>query len=273
MPRWLVTLLVLLLLAVFVVPNPVQAGNTVGNAIQALGVFFQSAGAEISGTLSRSVGSASAGDTAGGSQGYAYPSGGVASGDGTTTHNGGAALPLGRLPTPVRASVGASATEAVPDAATDAATLPHSRPVQLRIPSIGVTSGFVDLGLESDGTMEIPQAADVVGWYREAPTPGERGPAVVTAHVDWQHERGVFHDLRQVEPGTDATVERADGLAVVFRVTRVEEYLKEEFPTDEVYGSTDGAELRLITCGGRYDPNTRNYEANVVLFARMVGVS
>lgn len=267
MPRWLTTLLVLLLLAVFVVPSPVQAGVTVGNAIQSVGVFFQSVANEVTPTLSTSGGSANVGDTAVSGGVRVYPSGGVALGDGTMARSGGAAFPLGLQSTPVRASVAASTAGAV----TDAATLPHSRPVQLRIPSIGVTSGFVGLGLESDGTMEIPQAGNVVGWYREAPTPGERGPAVATAHVDWRQEKGVFHDLRELKPGNDVTVERADGVTVVFRVARVEEYLKEWFPTDEVYGSTDGAELRLITCGGRYDHNTRSYEANIVVFARMVG--
>ena len=153
------------------------------------------------------------------------------------------------------------------------AALSHSPPVRLHIPSIGVTSGFIGLGLESDGTMQVPQTADVVGWYRDAPTPGERGPAVATAHVDWKHEKGVFHDLGQLKPGSDVTVDRADGAAVVFQVSRVAEYSKASFPTDEVYGGTDGAELRLITCGGRYDPGTHNYEDNIVVFARMVAVT
>ena len=108
--------------------------------------------------------------------------------------------------------------------------------MQLRIPSIGVTSGFVALGLESDGALEVPRAADVVGWYRGAPTPGERGPAVVTAHVDWRHERGVFHDLGRLTPGDDVTINRADGVGVTFRVSRVAEYPKTRFPTHEVYG-------------------------------------
>ena len=144
--------------------------------------------------------------------------------------------------------------------------------MQLRIPSIGVTSGFVALGLESDGALEVPQAADVVGWYQGAPTPGERGPAVVTAHVDWRHQTGVFHDLGRLKPGDDVTINRADGVGVTFRVSGVAEYPKTRFPTHEVYGSTDGAELRMITCGGRFDSNTHSYDHNIVVFARMSGV-
>jgi len=60
---------------------------------------------------------------------------------------------------------------------------------------------------------------------------------------------------------------------VTFRVTRVAEYPKTQFPTDEVYGSTDTPEMRLISCGGRFDCNTRSYEDNIVVYAGMVGVA
>jgi Sortase domain len=265
MPRWLTTLFVLLLLFVFVVPDPVSAGNATGNAINSLVVFFKSAGDEVSDTLSV-PGSSTYGD---GGSSYSssgsevYPRGGVPSGDGTT-YDGDDTLLLGLESAPAPARVDTLATEGA---------LAHSPPVQLSIPSIGVTSGFVGLGLESDGTMEVPQAAHVVGWYRDAPSPGERGPAVATAHVDWKHEKGVFHDLGQLKSGSDVTVDRADGAAVVFRVTRVAEYSKASFPTEEVYGGTDAAELRLITCGGRFDPASHNYEDNIVVFARMVAVT
>jgi LPXTG-site transpeptidase (sortase) family protein len=120
--------------------------------------------------------------------------------------------------------------------------------------------------------MEVPKTARTAGWYRGAPTPGERGPAVVTAHVDWLQEKGVFHDLGRVRPGDVVTVDRADGIATVFRVTRTEQYPKSRFPSQEVYGDTDGAELRLITCGGSFDQAARSYRDNLVVYARMVGV-
>jgi hypothetical protein len=55
-------------------------------------------------------------------------------------------------------------------------------------------------------------------------------------------------------------------------VTRTEQYPKSRFPSQEVYGDTDGAELRLITCGGSFDQAARSYRDNLVVYARMVGV-
>jgi hypothetical protein len=221
-----------------------------------MAVFFKSVG--------NSFADGSSAGTADNGSAQVYPSGWVGSGDGTADDGDGGALLLGLGSTPVPTPVPALESQA---------GLPHPPPVQLRIPSIGVTSGFVALGLKSDGALEVPHAADVVGWYRDAPTPGERGPAVVTAHVDWRHQRGVFHDLGRLTPGDEVTIDRADGVVVMFRVIRVAEYRKTRFPTDEVYGSTDGAELRMITCGGRFDGNTHSYENNIVVFARMSGVA
>jgi sortase family protein len=253
MPRWLTTLLLILLFFVFVVPDPARAGAATGNALRAIGQFFESAIGTASGT-NPSTGSVAV-----------YPNGGVASGDGTTT-DGRAAPLLGPVSGTVPAREPQAALETV-------GALSYSPPVGLRIPSIGVTSGFVAVGLDAAGALEVPEAADLVGWYTNAPTPGERGPAVATAHVDWKHQRGVFHDLGRLEPGNEVSVDRADGLAVTFRVTRVAEYPKTQFPTNEVYDSTDAPELRLISCGGRFDSNTRSYDDNIVVFAGMIGVA
>lgn len=151
------------------------------------------------------------------------------------------------------------------------ATLPASLPIRLRIPDIGVdTDAFVGLGLEPDNTMEVPEGAEVVGWYEESPTPGERGPSVLAAHVDWQNQKGVFFDLRNLEAGANVVVDRADGTTVLFKVTEVEQYPKDEFPTERVYGDTEGAELRLITCGGSFNRTVQSYHDNVIAYATMV---
>jgi Sortase domain len=65
-------------------------------------------------------------------------------------------------------------------------------------------------------------------------------------------------------------VRRADGTLVKFRVTAVQTYAKDHFPTQAVYGPTPDAELRLITCGGAFDPATGHYMSNIVVFATEV---
>ena len=109
------------------------------------------------------------------------------------------------------------------------------------------------------------------GWFTGSPTPDEHGPAVIAAHVDWNHAPGVFFHLRDLEPGAEVAVDRADGTTARFEVLEVEQYPKDAFPTERVYGDIDHAGLRLITCGGSFDRTARSYRDNVVVYAGLVG--
>ncbi|MDQ4037264.1 MAG: class F sortase [Actinomycetota bacterium] len=149
--------------------------------------------------------------------------------------------------------------------------MPRSAPVRVQIPAIGVDSELMDLGLRDDGTLEVPPEGFPAGWFTGAPTPGELGPAIIAGHVDLGGEPGVFYALRELLPGDEITIAREDGSVAVFRVTRLEQFPKDEFPTDLVYGDIDHAGLRLITCGGSFDPQARSYVDNLVAFAELVG--
>jgi sortase (surface protein transpeptidase) len=148
-----------------------------------------------------------------------------------------------------------------------------AEPVSVEIPAIDVRSDLLGLGLNGDGTVEVPPLAedDEAGWYERGPSPGAVGPAAILGHVDSaEWGPGVFFDLGALAPGDEISVTRADGSVAVFAVDRVEVHRKDDFPTIDVYGNTDDAQLRLITCGGAFDPAARSYEDNVVVFASLV---
>ncbi|WP_305094349.1 class F sortase [Prescottella sp. R16] len=144
------------------------------------------------------------------------------------------------------------------------------RPDHLVIPAIRVDTDLMDLGLESDGTLEVPPGAFPAGWYTGSPVPGDLGPAVLAGHVDWNGETGVFHRLHELEPGDEIITRRTDGTTAVFRVGRVENYAKTEFPTLDVYGDIDHPGIRLITCGGEFDTAAGSYRDNTVVYADLV---
>ena len=73
--------------------------------------------------------------------------------------------------------------------------------------------------------------------------------------------------LQEIPVGATVTVPRTDGRSTTFTVDRIEVYPKDRFPSDEVYGPTANAQLRLITCGGSFDRAARSYRENVVVFA------
>ena len=80
----------------------------------------------------------------------------------------------------------------------------------------------------------------------------------------------LFRSLHDVLPGDQITVTRADGSKPVFRVTRVAQFPKDQFPTKLVYGNIDHPGLRLITCGGTFNSQSGHYEDNLVVFADLL---
>ena len=170
------------------------------------------------------------------------------------------------------ASSPASSSPALPPGAVP--PLPPARPTHVEIPAIGVSSDLLQLGKNADGTVQVPPLAkdSKAGWYRYSPTPGELGPAVLLGHVDSaEYGPGVFFELGALRAGDTVAVTRVDDTVATFRVTRVASYPKDDFPTLAVYGNTDDAELRLITCGGAFDSSARSYLNNIVVYAVLTG--
>ena len=144
---------------------------------------------------------------------------------------------------------------------------PALRATDVRLPTLGVDSTLVDLDVGTDGVLQPPADPDVAGWYRRGAAPGEQGPAVIAGHVDSQEGPAVFYRLDQLAPGDPVEVARSDGKAFDYRVVSVESHAKAAFPTALVYGPAPGSVLRLITCGGVFDPRSRHYRDNVVVTA------
>lgn len=147
-----------------------------------------------------------------------------------------------------------------------------SVPVYIDVPSSDTESKLISLGLRNDGTLEVPpgEPGAPAAWFNGSPTPGERGPAVIYGHVNaTDGGSGVFADLRSLVKGDLVRITREDGTTAVFATDRGEQYSKAAFPTEKVYGNTEGAELRLITCDG-YDPKTGEFDDNYVVYAKLV---
>ncbi len=170
---------------------------------------------------------------------------------------------------PVAAGVGAMPAPTGPIVAPPQSADPHpvAAPVSLTIPLIGVSTKLITLGLQSNGSLQVPSTTSVAGWYTGSPRPGAIGSAVIVGHIDSVSGPGVFFRLDELRRGNQVYVRRADGSMAEFRVTTVQEYLKDKFPTEAVYGPTPDAELRLITCGGAFDYATRHYLSNIVVYA------
>lgn len=159
--------------------------------------------------------------------------------------------------------------------AADGLALPAAAPTRLTIPALGVRARVGRAGLRSDGTLRPPRPPheDEPAWYTGSVTPGEAGTAVIEGHLDSSAGPSVFFRLGRLRPGQTVRVRRADRTTAVFTVDAVRRFPKDAFPTRAVYADTAGPSLRLITCGGRFDPAARHYRDNTVAFAHLTGVA
>jgi sortase (surface protein transpeptidase) len=149
----------------------------------------------------------------------------------------------------------------------------RSVPVALQIPAIGLTTSLSTLGLNTDGTVQVPTDYQQPGWFRLGPTPGQVGSAVILGHVDNHQGPAVFFQIRSLVPGDPVNVTLADGVMAQFTVTSVAMYSKSEFPDQQVYGSHGSSALQLVTCGGAFDAQTGSYLSNIVVYTSLVSTT
>ncbi|HEY2285787.1 MAG TPA: class F sortase [Streptosporangiaceae bacterium] len=151
--------------------------------------------------------------------------------------------------------------------------LPRSVPMFVRIPGIGVAAPVMKVGLDADGSVQVPPLAahNLTGWYRGGPAPGQRGPAVILGHVDSTTGTSVFYRLRDLHAGDRVYVTLADGKVAAFVVDGLQKVAKDAFPTASVYGRAGYPSLRLITCGGPFDQASGHYRDNIIVYAHLVG--
>jgi len=154
--------------------------------------------------------------------------------------------------------------EVVPAAAPEP---PRVTAVSIAIPRMELSGSLDVLGVADDGELLAPDDPARAGWYAGGVVPGDVGPAIVGGHVDSRRGPGVFFALRSLRPDDVVEITRSDGRVARFSVTSVAQVAKEQFPTAAVYGPTPRPELRLITCGGRFDRGARSYTDNVVVEA------
>lgn len=154
----------------------------------------------------------------------------------------------------------------------DFPVLEPSPPTRIAIPAIGVAAPVHAVGRAEDGTVATPalHLRNEAGWYREGPSPGQYGPAIIVGHVDTKDKPAVFHRLRELIPGQRIEVVRRDRTVAVFEVNSVEQFAKTALPVPRVFQDFSRPGLRLITCGGAWVGGATGYADNVIVFASLV---
>ncbi|OYD70473.1 sortase family protein [Rhodococcus sp. OK302] len=153
--------------------------------------------------------------------------------------------------------------------ASPTAMIPQYPPSKLIVPSLSIDAPVDPIETRSDGVLDPPADVSRIGWWSPGARPAGPGSTVLTAHVDSRVQGpGVFYHLRDVEMGAPLEVHTQAGV-VRYVVTSMTEYNKSALPA-ELFSISSERRLVMITCGGKFDASTGNYEQNIVVTATPV---
>lgn len=166
---------------------------------------------------------------------------------------------------PQSASYGAYPESAYSATSISAQARPYL-PVRLRIPKIKVNAAVQYVGLTSSGAVGVPNGRADVAWYKLGPRPGAEGSAVIVGHTGQKPGPAtVFDNLPKLRKGDVVYVKDAKGHTFTFIVSQVRAYAPDAI-VPEVFNSTGGSHLNLVTCEGVWSNAEHGFTKRLVVF-------
>lgn len=167
----------------------------------------------------------------------------------------------------------ASATK--PAASAAAQPSPDSErqvPVRLVIPRLGVDAEVEEVGVDSNGNMDVPTGPTKVGWYGPGVVPGQPGDAVFDGHLDWTNGPAVFYELGRLQAGDEISILVSNWTRLRFQVTQQRRAAYDTRPDVlGLFSKTGEPRISLITCTGDWDRGRQTYLERLIVHARLVG--
>jgi sortase A len=156
--------------------------------------------------------------------------------------------------------------------AQDSSTTSESGiPERLIIPALSVDAAVQRVGIGKSGNMAVPTNYTDVGWYKYGAKPGEQGNAVFDGHLDNGFGNpGVFRNLHTLNRGDLIYVKTIQGIHVQFAVTNIERVDANTLSTDTVFDDEGKPKIKLITCEGDWDPQTKTYSERLIVTAEVI---
>jgi LPXTG-site transpeptidase (sortase) family protein len=142
-------------------------------------------------------------------------------------------------------------------------------PRLLTIGKIDVNARIRRIGVGPNNILNAPANIFDVGWYDGSAKPGEGGTIVIDGHVSGPTKHGVFYSLGTLKAGDKISIERGDGKKYTYSVTGTQLFENNKVDMSKVMTSSVAGKpgLNLITCAGRFNVRTNQFEQRVVVYA------
>jgi Sortase domain len=144
-----------------------------------------------------------------------------------------------------------------------AADKPNPSPILLVVPAANISVALDHLRINPQGHIDVSSDTESAGWWRKKQ---KRSPLVIAGHLDSKTGPAVFYHVQDLRFGDQIFLSFDDGSNASYTVRQVERVDKDKFPSQRIYNSGSG-EVRLVTCGGKFNRHTGHYEDNIVVYA------
>lgn len=148
-------------------------------------------------------------------------------------------------------------------------SLDPAPPTKLAIGSIGLQADISPVGRDANGNMDDPSSSGQAVWYQYGYLPGALGSSVIAGHYVYHSKPALFYALKDVKIGDSVTITNEHNHVLEFKVV-ASTSLAATAPTDELFGKSDKALLRLITCHGTWDKAAQQYTERLVVTTEFV---
>ncbi|MCA9330060.1 class F sortase [Candidatus Saccharibacteria bacterium] len=145
-------------------------------------------------------------------------------------------------------------------------------PRYVRIAKINVFGRVQKQGVDASGNLKAPGNVHDVGWYQNSSRPGEAGAMLLDGHVSGPTAKGVFYNIKNLVAGDELEVERGDGQKFTYKVVKSETTKAVDVDMANALTSAESSKpgLNLITCTGKFDSTTGQYEDRIIVYAVQV---
>jgi sortase (surface protein transpeptidase) len=180
--------------------------------------------------------------------------------------------PVAQKPQPAPAEQPAPAPQPTQEVAATPAPAPAPAPVapaapapavdRIIIPSIGLNSQYVSVGLASNGAIDVHPS--LVGVWNGSAQPGSAGASFFDGHTP-----GALSALARISNGAQISVQKANGqifnYTVVFRETVALGSVDMRKALTVYGGASEG--LNIMTCAGTYVPSMGTTDQRLIVYA------
>ena len=146
-------------------------------------------------------------------------------------------------------------------------------PTSVQLP--GGASAAVKPASTVDGLLVVPEDVRHVGWWDGSAWAGDPfGSTVLAGHVDSKTTGlGFFARLLRAQRGETVTLRDGEHQQR-YRIVSVQTVAKQSLATSSAaFDSAGDHRLVLITCTGRFRPESGGYDSNLVVTAEAVGLA